>query len=101
MALFCPSCPQPEINLQRGWQNDLNEYLNFHLMLYNWNLFIFNSWLYQRSYVVEGNFHADHVKMKQPDDDVALCDGLGFMVETKPYNEHLKESIESKQVCLF
>jgi hypothetical protein len=32
--------------------------------------------------VVDGNFHADHLKMKNPLDDVDLADGLGFMVQS-------------------
>jgi hypothetical protein len=51
--------------------------------------------------VVDGNFHADHLKMKYPDDDVALADGLGFMVESGPYKEHISVSVESKQVCFI
>ena len=47
--------------------------------------------------MVDGNFHADHLMMKYPEDDVALADGLAFMVETEPYKEHLSEAIEHKQ----
>jgi hypothetical protein len=36
--------------------------------------------------------------MKHPEDDVALADGLGFMVESEPYKEHIAVSVESKQV---
>lgn len=47
--------------------------------------------------MADGNFHADHLEMKYPEDDVALADGLAFMVETAPYEEHLKESVDHKQ----
>lgn len=47
--------------------------------------------------MVDGNFHADHLMMKYPEDDVTLADGLAFMVETAPYEEHISESVESKQ----
>jgi hypothetical protein len=56
-------------------------------------------WLFRRSIVVDGNFHADHLKMRYPEDDVALADGCAFMVETKPYQDHLSESKDIKQVC--
>jgi hypothetical protein len=36
--------------------------------------------------------------MQYPEDDVALADGLAFMVETQPHEEHLKDSKEVKQV---
>ena len=54
--------------------------------------------------MVDGNFHADHLKMQYPEDDVALADGSAFMVETGPYEEHLKDSKDVKQVrilCLW
>jgi hypothetical protein len=41
------------------------------------------------------------MKMRNPDDDVELADGLGFVVEDKPYKVHLSESKEIKQVWLF
>jgi hypothetical protein len=56
-------------------------------------------WLFRRSIVVDGNFHADHLKMRYPEDDVTLADGCAFMVETEPYLEHLSESKDMKQVC--
>jgi hypothetical protein len=55
-------------------------------------------WLFRRSIVVDGNFHADHLKMQHPEDDVALSDGCAFMVKTEPYQEHLSESKDIKQV---
>ena len=48
--------------------------------------------------MVDGNFHADHLKMQYPNDDVALADGSAFMVETEPYEKHLKDSKDVKQV---
>jgi hypothetical protein len=37
--------------------------------------------------------------MKNSDDDVELADGMGFMTESAPYQQHIKESKEQKQVC--
>ena len=48
--------------------------------------------------MVDGNFQADYIKIKNPEDDVALADGLAFIVEVKHYEQHLKDSIESNQV---
>ena len=36
--------------------------------------------------------------MRYPEDDVALADGSAFMVETGPYEEHLKDSKDVKLV---
>jgi hypothetical protein len=55
-------------------------------------------WLYRPSLVVDGNFKAEQIKMRRPQDDVALIDGEGYMVTDGPYREHLKASIETKEV---
>jgi hypothetical protein len=47
---------------------------------------------------VDGNFSAEHMKMKRPMDDVWLSDGEGYLVEERPYIKHLKETLEIKQV---
>lgn len=37
----------------------------------------------------DGNFKAEHMKMKHPEKDVALFDGKGFLVERAPYEHHI------------
>ncbi|KAG1728761.1 uncharacterized protein EDB91DRAFT_1086001 [Suillus paluster] len=61
LALYCPACPQPGINLPMSWRYDYEE------------------WLVMQRYVVDGNFTAQHMKMKIPEDDVSLADGKGYM----------------------
>ena len=48
---------------------------------------------------MDGNFHANHIKMLRPDLDVALTDGLGFMAEDKVYKEYLSIAKEPWLVC--
>ena len=55
-------------------------------------------WKYRRILVMDGNFTAEHMKMRNPDDDVELTDGHRFMVGEKPYKEHLKSAVEDKEV---
>ena len=43
-----------------------------------------------RSFVVDGNFTADHIKQTRPNDDVWLTDGEGMMTEKTSYNAHMK-----------
>lgn len=57
-------------------------------------------WIYCRQIVYDGNFSAELYKPKRPDDDIALADGLGYLVAEKRYHEHLKEAIEIKQVSI-
>ena len=57
-------------------------------------------WKFTRSVVLDGNFSAQHRKMRRPEDDVALADGHAFMVTDAPYKEHLKTAAEFREVRL-
>ena len=47
---------------------------------------------------MDGNFQAEHMKMRNPENDVPLSDGTGFMVIRAPYELHLKSAVERRQV---
>ncbi|KAG2029396.1 hypothetical protein BDR03DRAFT_880905, partial [Suillus americanus] len=76
LALFCPACPQPGINLDLSTgtvtQSDDTP-----------------SWLMTRYLVMDGNFKAEHMHPVNPSDEVSLMDGLGFMVSDDRYKSHL------------
>ncbi|KAG1821433.1 hypothetical protein EV424DRAFT_1346903 [Suillus variegatus] len=76
LALFCPACPQPGINLDRSTgtatQPDDTP-----------------SWLFTRTLVMDGNFKAEHLHPVNPSDEVSLMDGLAFMVGDERYKSHL------------
>ncbi|KAG9315413.1 hypothetical protein JVU11DRAFT_4564 [Chiua virens] len=79
LALFCPACPQPGINLPDKWEEKYNDdVIALH-------------------YVVDGNFTAQHMKMKKPEEDVSLADGLAYMVENEPYQAHVSSALDSKE----
>lgn len=48
--------------------------------------------------MVDGNFKAENLKMKKPEEDVALHDGLGYMVESQNYDQHLKVAVDPPNV---
>lgn len=79
LALFCPACPQPEINLPENWKE-------------------LPAWVTRRTITVDGNFHADHIKMRRPDLDISLTNGQGYMVEDGRYQEYLKVTEEIREV---
>ncbi|KAG1866912.1 hypothetical protein F4604DRAFT_1505302, partial [Suillus subluteus] len=62
LALFCPACPQPRVNVNLAERNVSNP-----------------AWLYSRSLVMDDNFKAKHMFPANPTNEVALTDGLGFM----------------------
>ena len=47
---------------------------------------------------MDGNFQAEHMRMRNPENDVPLSDGTGFMVSKKPYKVHLKSAVDRQQV---
>ncbi|KAG2738071.1 hypothetical protein P692DRAFT_201731898, partial [Suillus brevipes Sb2] len=63
LALFCPSCPQPGINMPLHWEEKYARQVNQYYLL------------------LDGNFTAQHMNMRQPELDIFLSDGLGYMVE--------------------
>ncbi|KAI6097641.1 hypothetical protein EV401DRAFT_2061676 [Pisolithus croceorrhizus] len=80
LALFCPACPQPGINLPPDWKAR------------------YDSNTVTRQYVIDGNFTAQHMKMNKPEMDVSLSDGKGYMVSEIPYQSHLQQSVDNKEV---
>ena len=42
-----------------------------------------------RTLVADGNFKQDHLAMKNDYDDVALSDGLGYMVSRKRFDDYI------------
>jgi hypothetical protein len=51
--------------------------------------------------MMDGNFQAEHMKMRNPENDVPLSNGTGFMVSPIPYELHLKSAVERRQVCFI
>jgi len=47
---------------------------------------------------MDGNFQAEHMKMRNPENDAPLSDRTGFIVSKKPYESHLKSAVERQQV---
>ncbi|KAI5989722.1 hypothetical protein EDD15DRAFT_2388961 [Pisolithus albus] len=92
LALFCMACPQPGINVDPT--DDLND------------------WKFTQTVVMDGNFKVEHIHRvshdmfnnmheKQPNDQVWLMDGQGFMVTHPPYQAYLKATphIMEKLTC--
>ncbi|KAG1729059.1 uncharacterized protein EDB91DRAFT_1085839 [Suillus paluster] len=52
-------------------------------------------WKYTQSFVMDGNFKAEHLHPIKPYDEVWLSDGLGFMVGKERYQKHLEEAADT------
>lgn len=47
---------------------------------------------------MDGNFKAEHMHDKRPDDQVFLMDGKGYMVSRERYHEYLKAAKDTPEV---
>ena len=102
MAIFCALCAQPRINLPEDWRQYENRCVLFHVGSRRAVLtYCFSKNLFMRGFMMDGNFKAEHMKMRNPDNDVSLSDGTGFMVSRLPYEAHLKSAVERRQVSIF
>lgn len=80
LAIFCPACPQPGINIPSNWKDDEER------------------WKYCRFFVADGNFKADHVYYKKAVEDVWLGEGGGMIPNRKDYKEFLENAKELRTV---
>lgn len=50
---------------------------------------------------MDGNFTAQHMKMRKPEDDVPLSDGLAYMVANEPYQKHVAQAANNEEVGII
>jgi hypothetical protein len=101
MAIFCPACPQPGINLPQDWRTKYEPYVSTrsgkttkaHSMLYQRNQLI-------RTFIMDGNFSAEHMKHRTSERDIPLSPGMAFMANPETYKAHLSTGKEIDQVCV-
>lgn len=100
LAIFCPTCPQPGVNvpLKDEWLEEdrcvINQVLIEGVRCSDGHSRV----LYRPQLVVDGNMKLQHLKMRWPEDDVALRDGEGHMVSSGPYMAHLRTAPDHKEV---
>ena len=49
---------------------------------------------------MDGNFVSEHLRMQNPEDDIAISDEHGYMVSFGPYKDHLKAATDIRKVGL-
>ncbi|KAG1784990.1 uncharacterized protein HD556DRAFT_1435287 [Suillus plorans] len=79
LALFCPVCPQPGINLDLTISTSTRPDNT-------------PSWLFTRTLVMDGNFKAEHLHPVNPSNEVSLMDGLAFMIGDERYKNCVQRS---------
>ena len=56
------------------------------------------SWKYSCTLVMDGNFKAEHMLLKNVSQELWLMDGKGFMVASEPYKRYLAGSVNQVEV---
>ncbi|KAH9024915.1 hypothetical protein EDB85DRAFT_1869850 [Lactarius pseudohatsudake] len=84
MAIFCPACPQPGINLPNDWKD------RYHNDPYAFIRLI-------RTFIMDGNFSAEHMRCRSGDADLPLSAGMAFMANPNSYKAHLHSGKEIAQ----
>lgn len=51
-----------------------------------------------RTIVMDGNFKAEHLRNRPSLDNIALENGLGYLVDRKPYLKYIKTAVDSPPV---
>ncbi|KAF8256537.1 hypothetical protein EI94DRAFT_1711089 [Lactarius quietus] len=86
MAIFCPACPQPGINLPDDWKIRYNEYGFMIFMTMNQLV---------RTFIMDGNFAAEHMRCRSGDKDVPLSPGMAFMANLR----HTRPTLKVPSTC--
>ncbi|KAH8979439.1 hypothetical protein EDB92DRAFT_1806523 [Lactarius akahatsu] len=81
MAIFCPACPQPGINLPENWKERYHDDPNQLI----------------RTFIMDGNFSAEHMRCRTGDADLPLSAGMAFMANPNSYKAHLHSGQEIVQ----
>ncbi|KAJ3507665.1 hypothetical protein NMY22_g16859 [Coprinellus aureogranulatus] len=77
LALYCPACPQPGINLPENWTQDKDQ------------------WKFRRYLVADGNFVLDHLAVNK--EGHRLINGAAYVTEPTRYARHVEISRERNE----
>ncbi|KDQ49348.1 hypothetical protein JAAARDRAFT_143578, partial [Jaapia argillacea MUCL 33604] len=73
LTLFCLACPQVGVNLPDNWEEEAERL----------------PWLFSRQLNMDGNFKAEQMHHKYPDDGLPLTRGSLFLCEDTRYNQYI------------
>jgi len=100
LALLCPACPQPNINLPDNWEDAPKETRYVSLLFnctFNCNLMIImDSFLYKLILAIDANFRLKN-RFKGNVDD-GLGTGWAYFVASAAYKAYLKKFVKQNEV---
>ena len=99
MAIFCPACPQPGLNLPDDWQTKYSPYVHKSCPIF-YDHICANSNELIRTFIMDGNFSAEHMRYRTTEKDVPLSPGMAFMSNPDLYKSHLQSGAEMPQASM-
>ncbi len=93
LAIKCPACPWPGINLDEGWETDQQDpYVCFFVCrLLSNKLMILSRWKYTLYVAIDANFRLVRFVVSNASHDPSLINGAGFMVAQEQFRKHVAE----------
>ncbi|PBK62771.1 hypothetical protein ARMSODRAFT_990401 [Armillaria solidipes] len=87
LALCCPACPHPHVNLPDGWAKNTEK-----------------AWIYRLFLAIDANFRLRCLNVSNEESDPSLNPGYAYFVEEKKFRSHLETygnviPIEEKSTC--
>jgi hypothetical protein len=98
LAIFCPACPQPGINLPNGWRTRYKPYVTIPKSDGSCHSTANRDQLVH-TFIMDGNFSAEHMRPWTGEQDISLSAGMAFMANPESYKSHLWTGREIAQVC--
>jgi hypothetical protein len=101
-AIFCPACPQPGLNLPDNWKDKYSSYVRTNYSDFNITYFYYLAQRNEliRTFIMDGNFSAEHMRYRTREKDVSLSPGMAFMANPDLYKSHLRSGAEMAQVSV-
>lgn len=101
LAVHCPACPHPGINLPRGWETvEPSLKCVFPSSEYIILMSRFDRFLYYLIIAMDANFRLKNRTRSSDLADPGMHTGLAYFVATKPYSAHVLQFASQKDVHL-
>ncbi|KAK0211996.1 hypothetical protein IW262DRAFT_1467410 [Armillaria fumosa] len=87
LIVFCPVCPEPDFNLEPGWQTTSPEFKHIN----------------QQNIALDGNFHQNKTIKNSDPDNISLFEGKAYFPKDAAYKAYLKTTkpTQEKSVCNY
>ena len=99
LSVFCPSCPQPGVNLPDNWKDDSNRWETLSKQWHSCSP-LPGRWVYRRTLMADGNFKADHIRQSTGDKDIWLSAGSSMLPHRGEYGDFLQRAENIKTVSI-